>query len=90
METVGIAPQSEFAFRMRQVYMDVSVVPQPPHTVSREPYLGAVTGGERRSSASRSTETHAQPTPLPTEGDAPWTALSSRPSPAATSRRRPT
>ncbi|WP_149825814.1 ATP-binding protein [Streptomyces tailanensis] len=51
METVGIATQSEFVFRMRQVYMDVSVVPQPPHTVSREPHLGAVTGGERRSLA---------------------------------------
>jgi hypothetical protein len=52
METVGIATQSEFVFRMRQVYVDVSVVPQPPHTVSREPYLGAVSGGERRSLAS--------------------------------------
>jgi hypothetical protein len=45
METVGIATQNEFVFRMRQVYVDVSVVPQPPHTVSKEPYLGAVSGG---------------------------------------------
>jgi hypothetical protein len=49
METVGIATQSEFVFRMRQVYVDVSVVPQPLHNVTREPYLGSVSGGERRS-----------------------------------------
>lgn len=49
METVGIATQSEFVFRMRQVYVDVSVVPQPLHNAAREPYLGSVSGGERRS-----------------------------------------
>ncbi|WP_086801941.1 NACHT domain-containing protein [Streptomyces caniscabiei] len=49
METVGIATQSEFVFRMRQVYVDVSVVPQPLHNATREPYLGSVSGGERRS-----------------------------------------
>ncbi|MGW0710946.1 NACHT domain-containing protein [Streptomyces sp. NPDC002643] len=48
METVGIATQSEFVFRMRQVYVDVTVVPQPLHNAAREPYLGSVTGGERR------------------------------------------
>ncbi|TQE16000.1 NACHT domain-containing protein [Streptomyces ipomoeae] len=48
METVGIATQSEFVFRMRQVYVDVSVVPQPLHNAAREPYLGSVSGGERR------------------------------------------
>ncbi|SPF05994.1 NACHT domain-containing protein [Streptomyces sp. MA5143a] len=52
METVGIATQSEFVFRMRQVYVDVSVVPQPLHSASREPYVGSVTGGERRTLAS--------------------------------------
>ncbi|WP_200308791.1 NACHT domain-containing protein [Streptomyces adelaidensis] len=49
METVGIATQSEFVFRMRQVYVDVSVVPQVLHAAAREPYLGSVAGGERRS-----------------------------------------
>ncbi|MFD5796901.1 NACHT domain-containing protein [Streptomyces diastatochromogenes] len=52
METVGIATQSEFVFRMRQVYVDVSVVPQVLHAAAREPYLGSVGGGERRSLAS--------------------------------------
>ncbi|TVZ95112.1 NACHT domain-containing NTPase [Streptomyces sp. BK340] len=52
METVGIATQGEFVFRMRQVYVDVSVVPQPLHAAAREPYLGSVGGGERRSLAS--------------------------------------
>lgn len=49
METVGVATQSEFVFRMRQVYVDVSVVPQTLHAAAREPYLGSVSGGERRS-----------------------------------------
>ncbi|MFF4030341.1 NACHT domain-containing protein [Streptomyces sviceus] len=52
METVGIATQGEFVFRMRQVYVDVSVVPQVLHAVAREPYLGSVGSGERRSLAS--------------------------------------
>jgi hypothetical protein len=52
METVGIATQSEFVFRMRQVYVDVSVVPQVLHAAAREPYLGTVSGTERRSLAS--------------------------------------
>ncbi|MFD4728333.1 NACHT domain-containing protein [Streptomyces seoulensis] len=52
METVGIATQSEFVFRMRQVYVDVSVVPQVLHAAAREPYVGPVGGGERRSLAS--------------------------------------
>lgn len=52
METVGIATQSEFVFRMRQVYVDVSVVPQVLHAAAREPYLGSVGSGERRSLAS--------------------------------------
>lgn len=49
METVGIATQSEFVFRMRQVYVDVSVVPKVLHDAAREPYLGSVSGEERRS-----------------------------------------
>ncbi|MGW4223344.1 NACHT domain-containing protein [Streptomyces bauhiniae] len=52
METVGIATQSEFVFRMRQVYVDVSVVPQVLHAAAREPYVGPAGGGERRSLAS--------------------------------------
>ncbi|MGW4289495.1 NACHT domain-containing protein [Streptomyces sp. NPDC004673] len=52
METVGIATQSEFVFRMRQVYVDVSVVSQVLHAAAREPYVGPVSGGERRSLAS--------------------------------------
>ncbi|MGA5324051.1 NACHT domain-containing protein [Streptomyces seoulensis] len=52
METVGIATQSEFVFRMRQVYVDVSVVPQVLHAAAREPYVGPVGGSERRSLAS--------------------------------------
>ncbi|MGI5196214.1 NACHT domain-containing protein [Streptomyces sp. CA-288835] len=53
METVGIATQGEFVFRMRQVYVDVSVVPQALHAAIREPYLGSVPGGgARRSLAS--------------------------------------
>ncbi|MFD8799110.1 NACHT domain-containing protein [Streptomyces atroolivaceus] len=49
METVGIATQGEFVFRMRQVYVDVSVVPQALHAATREPYLGSVSGTERKS-----------------------------------------
>ncbi|MDX3644345.1 NACHT domain-containing protein [Streptomyces sp. MB09-02B] len=49
METVGIATQSEFVFRMRQVYVDVSVVPKVLHDAAREPFLGSVSGEERRS-----------------------------------------
>ncbi|MFD2688794.1 NACHT domain-containing protein [Streptomyces phyllanthi] len=56
METVGIATQGEFVFRMRQVYVDVSVVPQVLHAATREPYLGSVPGGgalgQRRTLAS--------------------------------------
>lgn len=43
METVGILTQSEFRPQMRQVYVDVSLAPKPPHSTLREPYLGAVT-----------------------------------------------
>lgn len=52
METIGIATQSEFVFRMRQVYVDVSVAPQPLHDAAREPYLGSMAAGERRTLAS--------------------------------------
>ncbi|MFG3122466.1 NACHT domain-containing protein [Streptomyces sp. NPDC048201] len=52
METVGIGTQSEFVFRMRQVYVDVTVVSQVLHAAAREPYVGPVSGGERRSLAS--------------------------------------
>ncbi|MGW1670313.1 NACHT domain-containing protein [Streptomyces sp. NPDC002324] len=52
MEIVGIATQSEFVFRMRQVYVDVSVAPQPLHDAAREPYLGSMAVGERRTLAS--------------------------------------
>ncbi|WP_326762545.1 NACHT domain-containing protein [Streptomyces phaeochromogenes] len=56
METVGVATPGQFVLRMRQVYVDVSLVPQALHTAAGEPYLGAVSGsepvagpGERRS-----------------------------------------
>ncbi|WP_217176918.1 NACHT domain-containing NTPase [Streptomyces sp. AC495_CC817] len=49
METVGISTQSEFVFRMRQVYVDVSVVPKVFREAAQEPYLGSVAGEERRS-----------------------------------------
>ncbi|MEV7200271.1 NACHT domain-containing protein [Streptomyces griseoluteus] len=52
METVGIATQSEYVFRMRQVYVDVSVIPQVLHAAAREPYVGRADGSERRSLAS--------------------------------------
>ncbi|MBV1948848.1 NACHT domain-containing NTPase [Streptomyces sp. BV129] len=52
METVGIGTQSEFVFRMRQVYVDVTVVSQVLHAAAREPYVGPVSGGERRTLAS--------------------------------------
>ncbi|GGK77681.1 hypothetical protein Sme01_43640 [Sphaerisporangium melleum] len=52
METLGIATQSEYVLRMRQVYVDVSLVPRPSHATAREPYVGAVRAaavpGERR------------------------------------------
>jgi len=42
METMGIATQSEFVLRLRQVYVDVSLVPQPPQNTAGEPYVGMV------------------------------------------------
>ncbi|MCW2912267.1 MAG: putative signal transduction protein with Nacht domain, partial [Actinomycetia bacterium] len=42
METLGIATQSEYALRMQQVYVDVSLMPQPRHLTADEPYLGQV------------------------------------------------
>ncbi|MCX4430247.1 NACHT domain-containing protein [Streptomyces mirabilis] len=56
METVGVATPGQFVLRMRQVYVDVSLVPQALHTTTGEPFLGAVPvaepapgPGERRS-----------------------------------------
>lgn len=56
METVGVATPGQFVLRMRQVYVDVSLVPQALHTTTGEPFLGAVAvaepapgPGERRS-----------------------------------------
>ncbi|MER7922270.1 NACHT domain-containing protein [Streptomyces sp. NPDC096057] len=46
METVGVATPGEYVFRMRQVYVDVSLVPQALHAASGEPYLGTVPGGD--------------------------------------------
>ncbi|WP_176611518.1 NACHT domain-containing NTPase [Actinomadura sp. WMMB 499] len=53
METVGIATQGEFALGLRQVYVEVSLAPQPLQDTADEPYLGHLgrTGGpvgERR------------------------------------------
>ncbi|MGW4643040.1 NACHT domain-containing protein [Sphaerisporangium sp. NPDC004334] len=54
METLGVATQSEFMLRTRQVYVDVSLMPKPTHDTAREPYVGAVparphaVAGERR------------------------------------------
>jgi len=42
METIGIATQSEFVLQLRQVYVDVSLVPQPPQNTAGEPYVGLV------------------------------------------------
>ncbi|MFI1371040.1 NACHT domain-containing protein [Streptomyces longwoodensis] len=41
METVGVATPNQFVLRTRQVYVDVSLVPQALHTTAGEPYLGA-------------------------------------------------
>jgi hypothetical protein len=52
MEILGVATQSEFTLRMRQVYVDVSLEPKPGHEIAREPYVGAAPlgrPGERRS-----------------------------------------
>ncbi|MPY38351.1 NACHT domain-containing protein, partial [Streptomyces adustus] len=46
METVGVATPGKFVLQMRQVYVDVSLVPQALHTTTKEPYLGTVPGGE--------------------------------------------
>ncbi|WP_461012423.1 NACHT domain-containing protein [Streptomyces capparidis] len=50
METVGIATQSEYVLRMRQVYVELGLVPKPTHAAAREPYLGTLGArtGERR------------------------------------------
>jgi hypothetical protein len=42
METMGIATQSEFVLELRQVYVDVSLVPQPPQDTAGEPYVGMI------------------------------------------------
>jgi hypothetical protein len=55
METVGIATRSEFVLRMRQVYVDVSLVPKPAHETVHEPHLGSVTTAEDRPSGERRT-----------------------------------
>jgi hypothetical protein len=49
METIGVATQGEYVLRMRQVYVDVSLVPRPPQDTAREPFVGkAKVHGERR------------------------------------------
>jgi hypothetical protein len=50
METVGIATQGEFALGLRQVYVEVSLAPQPLQDTAKEPYLGqaGIAVGERR------------------------------------------
>ncbi|WP_169528843.1 NACHT domain-containing protein [Actinomadura rifamycini] len=57
METVGIATQGEFALGLRQVYVEVSLAPQPLQDTAGEPYLGhlgrpAGAAGERRALSS--------------------------------------
>lgn len=57
METVGIATQGEFALGLRQVYVEVSLAPQPLQDTADEPYLGHLgrpvgAAGERRSLSS--------------------------------------
>ena len=42
METLGLATQSEFVLKLRQVYVDVSLVPQPPQDTAGEPYVGMI------------------------------------------------
>ncbi|WP_079031955.1 NACHT domain-containing protein [Streptomyces specialis] len=42
METVGVSLQNPFVLRMRQVYVDVSLMPNPRQAVAREPFLGSV------------------------------------------------
>jgi NACHT domain len=53
METVGVATQGEYVLRMHDVYVDVSLVPQPLHAATGEPYLGTVPGGETGAGAGR-------------------------------------
>ncbi|WP_067825276.1 NACHT domain-containing protein [Actinomadura kijaniata] len=50
MEAVGIATRGPYSLDMRQVYVDVSLVPRT-HEAAREPFVGQVRGapGERRS-----------------------------------------
>ncbi|MEV8631490.1 NACHT domain-containing protein [Streptosporangium sp. NPDC051023] len=50
IETVGVATQSEFVLRLRQVYVEVSLVPRPPQDTASEPYVGVIQAvpGERR------------------------------------------
>jgi hypothetical protein len=54
LETVGLATQSEFVLKLRQVYVDVSLVPQPPQDTAGEPYVGMVRAepAERRTLSS--------------------------------------
>src|SRR5688572_7268292 len=53
METVGVATRGEFVLRMRQVYVDVSLVPQPVH--EREPHIGAVAAAQVEAPGERQT-----------------------------------
>jgi hypothetical protein len=54
METVGVATQGEFVLGTKQIYVDVSLAPQPPHHTANEPYVGqaASSPGERRTLSS--------------------------------------
>ena len=54
METIGVPTQSAFVLGLRQVYVDVSLAPQPLHGTATEPYVGQahLPPGERRTLAS--------------------------------------
>lgn len=62
METIGIATQSEFVLKLHQVYVDVSLVPQPPQDTAGEPYVGMVRAepAERRTLGSFLARSDAQ------------------------------
>jgi hypothetical protein len=53
IDLLGVATQGEYALRLRQVYVDVSVLPWALHETSREPFVGKMgEPAERRTLAS--------------------------------------
>jgi len=49
IELLGIATQGEYTLRLRQVYVEVSVLPQPLRDTAGEPFVGTlVAPGDRR------------------------------------------